>query len=63
MASNVKAPHEQSTPVAPQKRESDTRESGGNLVETNEAEENEAEAEVPTREEEAVDDDNALAVC
>ena len=46
MASNIKAPPELSTPVAPQKRESDTREIGVNVVETNEAEE-----EVPTREE------------
>jgi RNA polymerase primary sigma factor len=46
MTSKIKAPPEQRTSVAPQKRESDTEEMGVNVVETYEAEE-----EVPTREE------------
>jgi RNA polymerase primary sigma factor len=46
MKSKIKMPPEQRTSVAPQKRESDTEETGVNVVETHEAEE-----EVPTREE------------
>jgi hypothetical protein len=45
MASKSKAPCEQKTLLAPQKWKS-----GGNVVETNEAQENEADEEMPTRE-------------
>jgi RNA polymerase primary sigma factor len=46
MTSKIKTPPAQHTSVAPQKRESDTEETGVNVVESHEAEE-----EVPTREE------------
>src|SRR6201993_4128337 len=46
MTSKIKTPPAQRTSVAPQKRESDTEETGVNVVESHEAEE-----EVPTREE------------
>jgi RNA polymerase primary sigma factor len=39
MASNIKAPPEQRTPVAPQNRESNTEETGVNVVETDDVEE------------------------
>jgi RNA polymerase primary sigma factor len=55
MASKIKAPCEQKTPVAPQKWKS-----GDIAVETNEAQENEADEEVLTGEEGAAERDDAL---